>query len=73
MTIVQNLYHEKGVGAVIFWVIALIAAAFGLSGIASAAMGIAKILFFILLVIFMGRRFINFIPRTETVVDLTKK
>jgi uncharacterized membrane protein YtjA (UPF0391 family) len=44
-----------------FLVIAIIAAIFGFSGIVSAAAGIAKILFFVFLVIFlislvMGRR-----------------
>jgi uncharacterized membrane protein YtjA (UPF0391 family) len=39
--------------AVIFLVIALIAAALGFGGIASAASGIAKILFFVFLAIFI--------------------
>lgn len=39
--------------SVIFLVIALVAAAFGFGGIASAAAGIAKILFFIFLAIFV--------------------
>ena len=38
--------------AVIFFVIALIAAAFGFSGIAAGAAGIAKILFYLFLGIF---------------------
>jgi uncharacterized membrane protein YtjA (UPF0391 family) len=45
----------------IFLVIAIIAAVFGFGGVASAAAGIAKVLFFIFLAIFvisllMGRR-----------------
>lgn len=38
--------------ALTFFIIALIAAAFGFGGIASAAAGIAKILFFIFVVLF---------------------
>ncbi|MBI1319042.1 MAG: DUF1328 domain-containing protein [Candidatus Hydrogenedens sp.] len=37
----------------VFFVIALIAAAFGFGGIAAAATGIAKILFFVFLVLFV--------------------
>jgi uncharacterized membrane protein YtjA (UPF0391 family) len=39
--------------AVIFFVIALVAAVFGFTGIAVAAAGIAKILFFVFLVLFL--------------------
>jgi len=39
--------------AVIFLVIALVAARFGFTGIAVAAAGIAKVLFFIFLVVFI--------------------
>lgn len=39
--------------AVIFLVIALIAALFGFSGIAVASAGIAKVLFFIFLILFL--------------------
>ena len=49
--------------AVVFFVIALVAALFGFGGIASASAGIAQLLFFIFLVLFvvslvmgMGRR-----------------
>jgi uncharacterized membrane protein YtjA (UPF0391 family) len=47
--------------AVIFLIVALVAAVFGFTEIAGAAMGIAKILFFIFLVLFviflvLGRR-----------------
>ena len=38
--------------AVIFFVLALVAAVFGFGGIASASAGIAQILFFIFLVLF---------------------
>ena len=38
--------------AIIFLVVALIAAAFGFGGVASAATSIAKILFFIFVVLF---------------------
>ncbi len=39
--------------ALIFFIVALIAALFGFGGIATAAMGIARILFFIFLVLFV--------------------
>ncbi len=39
--------------ALIFLVVALIAAAFGFGGIASASAGIAKVLFFIFIVVFL--------------------
>lgn len=39
--------------ALIFLVVAIIAAAFGFGGIASASAGIAKVLFFIFLVVFI--------------------
>jgi uncharacterized membrane protein YtjA (UPF0391 family) len=39
--------------AVIFFIVALIAAAFGFLGIAAAAAGMARILFFIFLVLFL--------------------
>ena len=47
--------------SVVFLVIALIAAVFGFGGVATAAAGIAKLLFFVFLVLFavsmlMGRR-----------------
>jgi uncharacterized membrane protein YtjA (UPF0391 family) len=40
--------------AAIFFVIALIAGGLGFFGVASAAAGIAKVLFFIFLVLFLG-------------------
>lgn len=39
--------------AIIFLVVALIAAVFGFGGVASAATGIAKVLFFIFVVLFI--------------------
>jgi uncharacterized membrane protein YtjA (UPF0391 family) len=39
--------------AVLFFVIALVAALFGFGGIAAGAVGIAKILFFVFLVLFV--------------------
>ena len=40
--------------AAVFFIIAIIAAAFGFGGIAAGAVGIAKILFFIFLVLFIA-------------------
>lgn len=40
--------------AIVFFVIALIAAALGFGGIAGAATGIAKILFFVFLILFVA-------------------
>ena len=39
--------------AVMFFVVALIAAAFGFLGIATAAVGIARLLFYIFLILFL--------------------
>jgi uncharacterized membrane protein YtjA (UPF0391 family) len=39
--------------AIIFFVVALIAAAFGFLGIAGAAVGIARLLFYIFLILFL--------------------
>lgn len=39
--------------ALIFFVVALIAAAFGFLGIASAAVGVARLLFYIFLILFL--------------------
>ena len=39
--------------AVIFFIVAMIAALFGFGGIASAATGIAKVLFFLFIVLFV--------------------
>jgi len=49
--------------ALIFLIIALIAAAFGFGGIAAAATGIAKILFFIFLVLFLISLVVGFARR----------
>lgn len=49
--------------AVIFFVVALVAALFGFTGIAVAAAGIAKILFFIFLVLFLLTLIGSFIQR----------
>lgn len=47
--------------ALIFLVVALIAAALGFGGIASASAGIAKTLFFIFLVVFVVLLILNFV------------
>jgi uncharacterized membrane protein YtjA (UPF0391 family) len=47
--------------AVIFLIIALVAALFGFTDIASASAGIAKILFAIFLVLFLGAVFIGLV------------
>lgn len=39
--------------ALIFFVVALIAAAFGFLGIASAAVGLARLLFYVFLILFL--------------------
>ena len=40
--------------AAVFFVVAVVAAIFGFGGIAAGAIGIAKILFFVFLVLFLG-------------------
>ena len=52
---VKNIREEKAMlsWAVLFLVIALLAAVFGFTGIAGTAAGMAQILFFIFLVIFL--------------------
>lgn len=47
--------------AIIFLAIALLAALFGFGGIAGAAAGIAKILFWIFVVLFLGSIVLNFL------------
>jgi uncharacterized membrane protein YtjA (UPF0391 family) len=47
--------------AVVFFIIAIIAGAFGFGGIAAGAAGIAKILFFIFLVIFVISLILHFV------------
>jgi uncharacterized membrane protein YtjA (UPF0391 family) len=39
--------------AVVFFIVALIAAAFGFLGIAAAAVGIARLLFYVFLILFL--------------------
>jgi uncharacterized membrane protein YtjA (UPF0391 family) len=39
--------------ALIFFVVALVAAAFGFLGIASAAVGVARLLFYVFLILFL--------------------
>lgn len=51
--------------AFIFLIIALIAAAFGFTGVAAAATGIAKTLFFLFLVIFVILLFIALSSRRD--------
>lgn len=50
--------------AVTFFIVALIAALFGFGGIAGAAAGIAKILFFVFLILFLASLLVNFTRRT---------
>jgi uncharacterized membrane protein YtjA (UPF0391 family) len=47
--------------ALIFLVVALIAAAFGFGGIANVSVGIAKTLFFIFLIVFVVLVLMNFL------------
>jgi uncharacterized membrane protein YtjA (UPF0391 family) len=49
--------------AVVFLIIALVAAVFGFGGIASAAVGIAKVLFFLFLVVFIVLLVLGFMRR----------
>lgn len=49
--------------AVVFFVIALIAAIFGFGGIASGAVGIAKILFFIFVALAIATFLFNMVKR----------
>lgn len=48
----------------VFLVIALIAAVFGFGGIATSAAGIAKVLFFIFLILFVVSLFFNAVKRS---------
>jgi uncharacterized membrane protein YtjA (UPF0391 family) len=47
--------------ALVFLVVALIAAVFGFGGIASAAAGIAKVLFFVFIVVFLALLIMGFL------------
>ena len=49
--------------AIIFLAVALVAALFGFGGIAGAAAGIAEILFYIFIVLFLGSLLLNFLRR----------
>ncbi|MEX0775649.1 MAG: DUF1328 domain-containing protein [Phycisphaeraceae bacterium] len=49
--------------ALVFFIVALIAAVFGFTGIAAGAVTIAKILFFIFLVLFIVSLIAGVIPR----------
>lgn len=51
--------------AIIFFVIALVAALFGFTGIAVAAAGIAKILFFIFVVLFLAALIVGLLQRPK--------
>lgn len=50
--------------ALAFFLVALIAAVFGFTGIAIAAAGIAKILFFIFVILFLGSLLGHLVRRT---------
>ncbi len=49
---------------IFFFVLALIAAVFGFGGIATAASGIAQILFFVFLVVFAITLVLSLMPKT---------
>lgn len=49
--------------AVVFFIVALIAALFGFTGIAAGAVEIAKILFFIFILLFVGSLFMGLMRR----------
>ena len=49
--------------ALAFLVIAIVAAIFGFTGIAAASVGIAKVLFFVFLVIFLVTLFMGYLRR----------
>jgi uncharacterized membrane protein YtjA (UPF0391 family) len=49
--------------AVVFFVIALVAALFGFGGIAAGAVGIAKILFFVFIVLAVGSFLVGVMKR----------
>ena len=56
--VVECVYVEMGGTSMLYWavvflIIALVAAVFGFGGIASAAVGIAKFLFFLFVVVFI--------------------
>lgn len=49
--------------AVVFFIVALIAALFGFTGIAAGAVEIAKILFFVFILLFVGSLFMGLMRR----------
>ncbi len=49
--------------ALVFFIVALVAAVFGFGGIAAAAAGIAKFLFFLFIVLFLVALFAGVMPR----------
>lgn len=53
--------------AAVFFIVAVIAAAFGFGGIASAATGVAQVLFFVFLVLFLLSLIAGAIPRRPLV------
>ncbi|MCA0994430.1 MULTISPECIES: DUF1328 domain-containing protein [Roseobacteraceae] len=50
--------------ALLFFVVAIVAALFGFGGIASASAGIAQVLFFIFLVLFVVTLIMRFVRKT---------
>lgn len=52
-----------------FLVFALIAAAFGFGGIAAASAGVAKILFFVFLVLFLASLVLGFARKADETVN----
>ena len=54
--------------ALVFFIVALVAALFGFGGIAVASAGIAKILFFLFLIIFLVTLVMGLAGRGRTVV-----
>ncbi|MGD8374904.1 MAG: DUF1328 domain-containing protein [Acidobacteriota bacterium] len=52
--------------AVLFLLIAIIAAVFGFGGIATASVGIAKILFFLFIILFLGSLILGLVRRPRT-------
>jgi uncharacterized membrane protein YtjA (UPF0391 family) len=57
--------------SVLFLIIALVAAVLGFGGVASAAAGIAKVLFFVFLVLFVGSILMGglFIKKTKNMLS----
>lgn len=55
--------------ALTFFVLALIAAVFGFTGIASAAAGIAKILFFVFIALFVLSFFFRAAEKGDNIID----